>query len=130
MKTRTRGPRPIDILVGSNIRIIRKASRISQSVLGERLGITFQQVQKYEKGSNRVSASALYELAQIFGVRIEAFFEGAEGSSVQNPNPVPSLSAEAFKLGVAYDNNTNGKFKKAVTSLLNSLDDGSDSESA
>jgi transcriptional regulator with XRE-family HTH domain len=120
-ETRKRGPRDIDVLVGQNIRTLRNLNGMSQTLLGEKLGITFQQVQKYEKGTNRVSASSLYELAKVFGVGVDSFFQGAEDPRVGASSPIPVLSAQAFKLGVAYDNNRNGAFKKAVTSLLNTL---------
>jgi transcriptional regulator with XRE-family HTH domain len=127
-ETRKRGPRDIDVLVGQNIRTLRNLNGMSQTLLGEKLGITFQQVQKYEKGTNRVSASSLYELAKVFGVGVESFFQGADDPRAGASSPIPVLSAQAFKLGVAYDNNRNGAFKKAVTSLLNTL--GSDTPEA
>ena len=65
---------PIDILVGKRIRTRRAQLEMTQSDLADRLGITFQQVQKYEKGVNRVGASRLYAIAQVLGVSIEYFF--------------------------------------------------------
>ncbi|MBY3157242.1 helix-turn-helix transcriptional regulator [Rhizobium laguerreae] len=130
-ETRKRGPRDIDVLVGQNIRTLRNLNGMSQTSLGEKLGITFQQVQKYEKGANRVSASSLYEMAKIFAVGVEAFFQGADDPKASASSPIPALSSQAFKLGVAYDNNRNGAFKKAVTSLLSTLDsDTADAEAA
>ncbi len=66
---------PVDIQVGKLIRFRRKLMSMSQSALGEKLGITFQQIQKYENGSNRVSASKLQAMATIFGVPVGTFFE-------------------------------------------------------
>ena len=123
-----RGPRDIDVLVGQNLRTLRTVSGMSQTNLGEKLEITFQQIQKYEKGTNRIAASTLYELAKIFGVSVEAFFQGADETKKDAGGPVPILSAQAFKLGVAYDNNKNGAFKKAVTSLLRSMGGDNDGE--
>jgi transcriptional regulator with XRE-family HTH domain len=125
-----RGPRNIDVLVGQNLRTLRTVNGMSQTNLGEKLGITFQQIQKYEKGSNRIAASSLYELAKIFGVSVEAFFNGADDTKTDTGSPIPVLSAQAFKLGVAYDNNKNGAFKKAVTGLLRSIDDSDTAEAA
>ncbi len=71
----TKNPNPIDIHVGSRVRMRRMLVGLSQERLGERLGLTFQQVQKYEKGSNRVSASRLYQMAQILGVPVQFFFD-------------------------------------------------------
>lgn len=70
-----KNPNPIDVHVGSRVRMRRMLAGLSQEKLGERLGLTFQQVQKYEKGSNRVSASRLYQMAQILGVPVQFFFE-------------------------------------------------------
>lgn len=73
-------PHPIDVHVGAAIRVFRRRLNMSQTAAAEALGVSFQQLQKYEKGTNRVSASKLYELAQKLGVPIEAFFEGLAGS--------------------------------------------------
>lgn len=69
-------PNPIDLHVGGRIRARRKAMGISQERLADDLGLTFQQVQKYERGANRVSASKLYEIAKSLKVGIAHFFEG------------------------------------------------------
>ena len=67
---------PVDIHVGSRIRLRRKVLRMTQEQLGEQLGVTFQQVQKYERGSNRVGAGRLFSLAKSLDVPITYFFEG------------------------------------------------------
>ena len=72
------GPHPVDIHVGERLRMARMFKNVSQTDLGDHLGITFQQVQKYENGSNRLSSSKLYESAQYLGVPISFFFEGIE----------------------------------------------------
>ncbi len=66
---------PIDIHVGMRIRLRRKVLKISQEELAEKLGLTFQQVQKYERGMNRISASRLYDVAQVLQTPISFFFE-------------------------------------------------------
>jgi transcriptional regulator with XRE-family HTH domain len=71
-----RSPNPIDVHVGLQVRLRRKQLKISQEKLAEALGLTFQQVQKYERGSNRISASKLYEIARTLKVSIAWFFEG------------------------------------------------------
>jgi transcriptional regulator with XRE-family HTH domain len=70
-------PNPIDRHVGSRVRMRRMLAGVSQEKLGEALGLTFQQVQKYEKGSNRISASRLQQIAQMLEVPVSFFFEGA-----------------------------------------------------
>ncbi|PLP59504.1 transcriptional regulator [Mesorhizobium loti] len=72
-------PNPIDTHVGSRIRLRRNMLGMSQERLGESLGITFQQIQKYEKGTNRVGASRLQAIASILSVPVAFFFEDAPG---------------------------------------------------
>lgn len=67
-------PHPIDAHIGAMIRAERQARGMSQNALAKKLGVAFQQVQKYENGSNRVSASMLYAIACVFGVKISTFF--------------------------------------------------------
>ena len=76
MEDLEKAPNPVDVHVGRRIRDRRKEARISQEKLAEHLGLTFQQVQKYEKGANRVSASKLYEIASALNASIEYFFRG------------------------------------------------------
>jgi transcriptional regulator with XRE-family HTH domain len=73
-----RQPHQVDRHVGALIRAKRKAAGMSQNELAEALGITFQQVQKYERGANRVSASKLYEIAQKLNTPLTAFFQGLD----------------------------------------------------
>jgi transcriptional regulator with XRE-family HTH domain len=77
------GPDPIDIYVGSRLRERRVSLGMSQTVLADRLGLTFQQVQKYERGANRLSASALWRAAEAVDVPVSYFFDGLnQGSPV------------------------------------------------
>src|SRR3954467_12577098 len=78
-KPKTKTPNPIDKYVGSRVRMRRLMLGMSQEKLGEAFGLTFQQVQKYEKGMNRISASRLQQAAQILDVSVPFFFEGAPG---------------------------------------------------
>ena len=75
-------PNPIDRHVGSRVRMRRMLAGVSQEKLGEALGLTFQQVQKYEKGTNRISASRLQQIAKMLGVPVAFFFEGAPTGEV------------------------------------------------
>jgi transcriptional regulator with XRE-family HTH domain len=76
-----RSPNPIDVHVGLQVRLRRKELKISQEKLAETLGLTFQQVQKYERGANRISASKLYEIARTLRVPMAWFFEGLSDPS-------------------------------------------------
>lgn len=71
---------PIDVHVGNRLRMRRTLIGMSQEKLGDRLGLTFQQVQKYEKGSNRVSASRLFRMSEILGVSVQFFYDDMAGS--------------------------------------------------
>jgi transcriptional regulator with XRE-family HTH domain len=75
-----KSPDPVDILVGNNLRILRLRRGMSQTQLGKRLDVTFQQVQKYEKGANRIGAGRLFRAAAILRVPISVLFDGAPKS--------------------------------------------------
>ena len=81
------GPDPVDVHVGRRIRERRVSLGMSQVKLGEYLRLTFQQIQKYEKGTNRISASKLWALSHFFKVSVEWFFEGL-GETSQKQNDV------------------------------------------
>lgn len=84
-----RTPSPIDVHVGSRIRSRRKTLGMSQEGLATQMRLTFQQIQKYERGSNRISAPKLWEAAQALGVSVGYFFEGLEqaGGEVVRSDP-------------------------------------------
>lgn len=90
-----RSPNPIDRHVGLRIRLRRKELGVSQEKLADQIGLTFQQVQKYERGSNRISASRLFELSRILCVPISYFYEGAEAvaDNAGNGHAVPAAAA-------------------------------------
>lgn len=90
-------PHETDIRVGANLRRIRNLRNISQERLGEALGITFQQVQKYEKGMNRVSASKLVEAARFLEVSIEEMFAGVDVAGARAIE-APALSRQALHI--------------------------------
>jgi len=69
------GPNPVDVHVGGRVRLRRTLLGMSQEKLGEAIGLTFQQIQKYERGTNRIGCSRLYDLSRVLDVPIEYFFE-------------------------------------------------------
>ncbi|CAK0763464.1 Transcriptional regulator [Azospirillaceae bacterium] len=78
---------PIDVHVGSRVRLRRTLLGMSQEKLGEAIGLTFQQVQKYERGTNRISASKLWILANMLDVPVSFFFDDlSEGETTQSPS--------------------------------------------
>jgi transcriptional regulator with XRE-family HTH domain len=82
-----KAPNPVDKHVGSRVRMRRMMLSMSQEKLGDALGLTFQQVQKYEKGTNRIGASRLQQIAHILEVPVAFFFEGAPEFGVPAPQP-------------------------------------------
>jgi transcriptional regulator with XRE-family HTH domain len=85
---------PVDVHVGQAVRWRRKLRGLSQEALARRLGLTFQQVQKYETGANRISASALHAIARTLEVPVSAFFEGLPGTA-DGAGPGVETGAEA-----------------------------------
>ncbi|MBL1146531.1 MAG: helix-turn-helix transcriptional regulator [Pseudomonadota bacterium] len=83
-KARPRSPEGIDTYVGHKLRQVRTSAGMSQTDLANELGITFQQIQKYEKGTNRISVSRLYRIAKLLGVSFDFFVDGFEGNSLKS----------------------------------------------
>ena len=130
-------PNPIDVHVGSRIRLRRNVLGISQEKLGESLGITFQQIQKYEKGTNRVGASRLQAIASILSVPVAFFFEdapagdkaAAEGfaEDSQTSYVVDFLStSEGLQLNRAFVRISDPKVRKRLVDLVKSLSEEGD----
>ena len=125
-------PNPIDIHVGSRIRLRRNMLGMSQEKLGENLGITFQQIQKYVKGTNRVGASRLQAIASILGVPVAFFFEDAPGQEASGNRGFAEDSSMAFavefcgspeglQLNRAFVKITDMKVRRKIIELVKSL---------
>lgn len=122
-------PSPIDVHVGSQIRMRRKMIGMSQSALGEKLGITFQQIQKYEKGTNRVGASRLQGIANILGVEVSALFQGVAPISQPDSalgNDMAGIqtflsSSDGFALNQAFVKIKDGAVRRRIVALVTSL---------
>ena len=97
-KENKKKPNPTDMHVGSRIRLRRNMLGMSQEKLGESLGITFQQIQKYEKGTNRVGASRLQAIANILGVPVAFFFEDLPGHETAGNRGFAEDPSAAFAL--------------------------------
>jgi transcriptional regulator with XRE-family HTH domain len=83
--------KPADRIIGQNIRANRLSRRLSQEELGDEIGVTFQQVQKYEKGANRVGGSRLVQIAKALNIPALALLEGAEIESIHLRSELPAL---------------------------------------
>ena len=124
-------PNPIDVHVGSRVRTRRLALGISQERLGAALGLTFQQVQKYEKGTNRISASRLQHVSRILQVPIEYFFEGTPGQPRPKGN-APSLTyvsdflatTDGLALAKAFTKINHVKVRHHIVKLVNEIAGG------
>lgn len=124
----TKAPSQIDVFVGSRVRMRRLMAGLSQEKLADGLGITFQQVQKYEKGTNRIGASRLQAIADVLGVHPSFFFqEGEEGGTpraglgdVREPNEISSFvsSKEGIALNRAFLKITDPVLRKKIISLV------------
>lgn len=130
-------PNPIDVHVGSRIRLRRNMLGMSQERLGEGLGITFQQIQKYEKGTNRVGASRLQAISSLLGVPVSYFFEDAPGqveestrglAEANSANYVVDFlnSAEGLQLNRSFVKITDSKVRKRVIDLVKALSSDDD----
>jgi transcriptional regulator with XRE-family HTH domain len=97
-----KSPSPVDVAVGGNVRIWRMTKGLSQAQLANRLGVTFQQVQKYEVGGNRIPTGRLVKLAAILGVPIAALFEGTTGGDPSRPLLTLVSDRRSFRLAHAF----------------------------
>ena len=124
---------PVDVQVGHRVRLRRMLMNMSQEQLGECLGLTFQQVQKYEKGVNRIGAGRLFEIAGVLGVPVNFFYENPETFAeagappgFQEPNDAPPVlefiaSGEGLQLSLAFMKIHDQKVRRSVLDLVRSL---------
>lgn len=116
-------PHSVDIHVGSRVRLRRTLLGISQDKLGKALGLTFQQIQKYEKGANRMGSSRLWQISQTLDVPISFFFddmpEGIEGGTTSSEGYPPEVFTKRSILGFMKDFvKMNDDQKKAVHNIV------------
>jgi transcriptional regulator with XRE-family HTH domain len=123
-------PNPIDVHVGSRVRLRRTLLGMSQEKLGDAIGLTFQQVQKYERGANRVGASRLYDLARVLDVPVSYFFEelgdisgpGSPGDQATEPfQSNPMMKRETLELVRAYLRISDPQIKRRLFELAKAL---------
>jgi transcriptional regulator with XRE-family HTH domain len=128
----SRRANPLDVHVGARVRLRRMLLGMSQEKLGEHLGLTFQQIQKYEKGVNRIGASRLFDLSRVLGVPISFFYEEAPGQGkVMAPGfaeqPEESYvveflsSRDGLELNKAFVRITDPAVRRSIVDLVRSL---------
>ena len=126
------GPSPVDVHVGSGVRLRRTLLGLSQDKLGEAIGLTFQQVQKYERGTNRVSASKLWTLSNVLDVPVSYFFDDLgideDGSPVAPVTPSgagiepdPMAKRETLELVRAYYKIADPKTRRRLYDLVKAM---------
>lgn len=120
----------IDRHVGMRLRLLRLNHKMSQTELGDKVGVTFQQIQKYERGANRIGASRLWKLCEIFEAEPNFFFDGLAGDrDGAEPNPLAEdtwskklLSKQNHRLMMTFDNIDDGETRAAVIKLCEALE--------
>jgi transcriptional regulator with XRE-family HTH domain len=127
----SRSPNPVDLHVGGRIRMKRKVLGVSQERLAEALGLTFQQVQKYERGANRVSASKLYEIARFLNAPVAYFFEGLADPTSNDPGDPGDgpeqfvhdflMTPEGLELAATFPKIRKGRIRRRVLELVRTL---------
>ena len=124
-------PDPVDVEVGQRIRIERLQSGLSQTSLAEQLGVTFQQVQKYEKGVNRVGAGRLTKIAKVLGVPVSSFFGAHDAGAIERSDrgtassPLKLLTVPgALRLLRAYGQLNDGKMRRSIVELVENISAG------
>jgi transcriptional regulator with XRE-family HTH domain len=127
----TKAPNPIDKYVGSRVRMRRIMLGMSQEKLGEALGLTFQQIQKYEKGTNRVGASRIQQISEILQVPVSFLFEGGPTSTTggdgfsegTSPAYVSDFLAtsEGLALTRAFTRITDSKLRRSIVDLVEQI---------
>jgi transcriptional regulator with XRE-family HTH domain len=130
-------PNPVDRHVGLRIRLRRKELGLSQEKLADSIGLTFQQVQKYERAANRVSASKLWEMARALKTSITYFFDGlGEPSAAEGPSTKADraavhdflLTAEGMELAASFSKIRRTKVRRRILDLVRAMADGVDED--
>ena len=129
--TEENSPHPLDVALGSRIRLRRRELSLSQEQLARQVGITFQQVQKYEKGTNRIGASRLQQISNILQVPVSLFFEGAPNmpgytgcmSEAPSPGYVSDFLAtsDGLSLTKAFMRIADAKLRRRIVDLVQQI---------
>jgi transcriptional regulator with XRE-family HTH domain len=114
------GGNPIDLLVGSRIRMFRKGRKLSQAQLGKKLGVTFQQVQKYENGKNRAGASRLQMISTALNVPVGQFFTDDAGTSRTAAKPL-TFDPQALRLAEAFTRLNDKELRNSILDMVEAM---------
>jgi transcriptional regulator with XRE-family HTH domain len=117
-------PDPLDVMVGAKIRIFRTHRGMSQSDLAAKIGVAFQQVQKYEKGINRVGASRLSRIAAVLGISIGDLFEPSANKRSDSKSPFRLLAErDALRVLTAFSRTRDPRVRRAIALLVETVAD-------
>lgn len=116
-RTSTTGPNPVDIHVGKRLRLRRTMLGFSQEKLGEAIGLTFQQVQKYERGANRIGCSRLFDLSRVLDVEVGYFFEDMP-NDVANSSPARRQGGWSDREQAAFEHDRDPMVKRETLELV------------
>jgi transcriptional regulator with XRE-family HTH domain len=114
------GGNPIDVLVGSRIRIFRKGRKMSQAQLGGKLGVTFQQIQKYEKGKNRVGASRLQMISTALDVPVGRLFTDGAETSRTSAKPL-AFDPQALRIAEAFTRLNDKELRNSILDMVKAM---------
>jgi transcriptional regulator with XRE-family HTH domain len=119
-----KAPDPLDVMVGAKIRIFRTHRGMSQSDLAAKIGVAFQQVQKYEKGINRVGASRLSRIATVLGISIGDLFEPSGNGRSDSKSPFRLLAErDALRVLTAFSRTRDPRVRRAIALLVETIAD-------
>ena len=117
-----KSPQQTDVVVGHNIRFWRLERKMSQTDLANLLGLTFQQIQKYENGANRVGASRLMQIAEALEVPSHAFFEGSGSETPETDSPIKFVGdQQALRLVRAFADIEDAALRRSVVNLVEGI---------
>jgi transcriptional regulator with XRE-family HTH domain len=111
----------VDTLVGARVRALREGRKMSQTTLGVAIGVSFQQIQKYERGSNRIAASTLFHIAQVLGVSPGDFFDGMQASNAGAADWSKLADPQMRALLESFAKLASPKIKARIVELVESL---------
>lgn len=117
-------PHPVDVTVGNRVREMRIRKGLSQQSLGEHVGVSFQQIQKYERGTNRMGSSRLVQIANVLEVPVASFFEGLDKSGGAGKADDTPLDVRASKVARDWQRIGDDRLQTKVAEMMRALSRG------
>ncbi|MAL74250.1 MAG: transcriptional regulator [Rhodospirillaceae bacterium] len=120
-------PHPVDVTVGNRVREMRIRKGLSQQALGDQVGVSFQQIQKYERGTNRMGSSRLIQIADVLDVPVSTFFEGlgkSETTNVSSASEEGPLNVKASKVAHDWQRIGDERLQTKVAEMMRALSRG------